>query len=108
MVEYNCLRCGYVAKQKNHLVNHLKRKNICKPILEDISIETIKKMYGFEINEKSLQNSSKFLQNSSEIPPNDLLQKSSTIFFPNPSILNASFETKCFNFSIDIFSQSNP
>ena len=42
MVEYKCLRCGYTAKQKNHLINHLKRKNICRPLLENISIEKIK------------------------------------------------------------------
>ena len=30
------------------------------------------------------------------------------IFFPNPSILNASLDTKCFNFSIEILSQSYP
>ena len=35
-------------------------------------------------------------------------QKFSTIFFPNPSILNASLETKCFNFSIAIFSHLYP
>jgi DNA ligase (NAD+) len=35
-------------------------------------------------------------------------QKFSTIFLPKPSILNASLETKCFNFSIAIFSQSYP
>jgi len=39
MVEYICNRCGYNAKQKINLVRHLNRKNICKPILEDISIE---------------------------------------------------------------------
>ena len=32
-------------------------------------------------------------------------QKFSTIFFPKPSILKASLDTKCFNFSIAIFSQ---
>ena len=31
-------------------------------------------------------------------------QNFSTIFFPNPSIFNASFDTKCFMFSIAIFS----
>ena len=31
-----------------------------------------------------------------------------TIFFPKPSILKASFETKCFNFSIETFSHSKP
>ena len=33
-------------------------------------------------------------------------QKDSTIFFPRPSILNASLETKCLIFSIEILSQS--
>ena len=50
MVKYICNRCGYVAKQKSHLLNHLNRKNICVPLLEDISIEEIKFMYGFEMN----------------------------------------------------------
>jgi len=35
-------------------------------------------------------------------------QKFSTIFLPKPSILKASLETKCFNFSITIFSHSYP
>ena len=33
---------------------------------------------------------------------NFFVQKFSTTFFPNPSILNASFETKCFSFSFNI------
>jgi hypothetical protein len=48
MIEYKCNRCGYNAKQKINLMRHLNRKNICRPILEDISIENIKKHYGFE------------------------------------------------------------
>ena len=48
MVEYICNRCGYNAKQKINLMRHLNRKNICSPLLEDISIENIKKHYGFE------------------------------------------------------------
>ena len=39
---------------------------------------------------------------------NFIFQKFSTIFFPKPSILNASFDTKCLIFSIAIFSQSYP
>ena len=49
MVQYICNRCGYVGKQKSHLLNHLNRKNICMPLLDDISIEEIKFLYGFEI-----------------------------------------------------------
>jgi len=47
MVEYVCNRCGYNAKQKINLVRHLNRKNMCQPLLEDISIENVKKKYGF-------------------------------------------------------------
>ena len=48
MIEYKCFRCGYNAKQKINLMRHLNRKNICRPLLEDISIENIKKHYGFK------------------------------------------------------------
>ena len=51
MVEYLCYRCGYIGKQKCHLLQHLNRKNICKPALDDISIEEVKFYYGFEIKE---------------------------------------------------------
>ena len=53
MVEYNCCRCGYIASQKINLRHHLNRKNICKPLLADISIEDIKKYYGFIDTEDS-------------------------------------------------------
>ena len=49
MVEYICNRCGYNAKQKINLVRHLNRKNICSPLLEDISIEEVKNYYGLKI-----------------------------------------------------------
>tara|TARA_B100001142_G_scaffold301327_1_gene326849 strand:+ start:117 stop:977 length:861 start_codon:yes stop_codon:yes gene_type:complete len=59
---------------------------MCAPLLEDISIEEIKSMYGFENSSKILQNpskippkSSKILQNPSENPPEDFLQNSSKI-----------------------------
>ena len=45
---YNCVRCGYETRHKVHFINHLHRKNMCKPILEDISIEIIKKHYDLE------------------------------------------------------------
>ena len=48
MVEYKCFRCGYQASQKCNFKNHLNRKNICKPILENISIEEIKIIYKFD------------------------------------------------------------
>ena len=48
MVEYKCFRCGYVASQKCNFKNHLNRKNICKPVLDDISIEDVKIIYKLE------------------------------------------------------------
>ena len=38
---FTCLRCGYVTNLKANLKKHLKRKTICKPILQDISINQI-------------------------------------------------------------------
>ena len=54
-MKYECLRCGFIAKQKIHLENHLNRKNKCAPILEPISIEDIKIFYGFTNNSDSTQ-----------------------------------------------------
>jgi len=65
MIEYICHRCGYNAKQKINLTRHLNRKNMCAPILEDISIEDIKTHYGFEINSTIHQNPPK----STKTPP---------------------------------------
>jgi len=51
-MKYSCLRCGLDFKQRCHLENHLNRKNICEPILEPMSIEEVKKTYGFNILNK--------------------------------------------------------
>ena len=63
MIEYKCFRCGYEASQKIGLVRHLKRKNMCKAILDDISIESMVNYYGFEIP----KNSTKIHQNPPKI-----------------------------------------
>ena len=55
MVLYLCHRCGYETKHKGSFVTHVNRKNICKPILDDISIKTIIKMYNLDVNKKSPQ-----------------------------------------------------
>ena len=69
MVDYSCLRCGYIASQKINLKHHLNRKNICNPILEDISIEEVKKHYGFINSTKIHQNPPKLHQNPPKSPP---------------------------------------
>ena len=55
MVLYLCHRCGYETKHKGSFVTHVNRKNICKPILDDISIQTIIKMYNLDVKKKSPQ-----------------------------------------------------
>ena len=68
MVNYECFRCGYIASQKNNLRNHLNRKNICNPILDNVSIELIKNYYGFETKP---QDTPKLHQTSTKIHQND-------------------------------------
>ena len=48
MVNYECKRCGYTTKHKGSFINHLERKNICIPVLEDISIETMYENYNLK------------------------------------------------------------
>lgn len=66
MVYYICNRCGYETKFKSSLVNHLNRKNICKPLLDDVSIEDIKNHYGLEIIENTTISDSKLQENKLE------------------------------------------
>ena len=69
-MKYYCLRCGLDFKQKNHFLGHLNRKNICTPILEPISMEEVKKRYGFEnIKEDVTPKGSEWLQNDFEMAP---------------------------------------
>ena len=48
---YKCKRCGFICDQKNGLRRHLNRKIQCKPVLEDIDIETLK----HELDDKSIK-----------------------------------------------------
>jgi len=57
MVNYECKRCGYNTKHKGSFINHLNRKKICIPILEDASIESLKYQYRISNPEKLQQNS---------------------------------------------------
>ena len=117
MVCYICKRCGYIGTQKSNIKNHLNRKNICLPLLEDISIEEMKKMYGFINSSKSLQNPPKPsknppkpLQNPSEInfenslqnppknlqnPPKSLQNPSKTLQNPSKTLQNDSNKACC-------------
>ena len=52
MVNYECNRCGYVTKHKANFITHLERKNICAPLLEDVSIEIIYEKYNLKKTKK--------------------------------------------------------
>ena len=68
MVNYTCKRCGYNTKHKASFKNHLNRKNICNPLLENISIEDIKNMYNIQFPQ---QITPKQHLNSTQIAPFD-------------------------------------
>tara|TARA_Y100000746_G_C15440003_1_gene422406 strand:+ start:604 stop:1698 length:1095 start_codon:yes stop_codon:yes gene_type:complete len=52
MVLYECFRCGYSTNLKGNMNHHLNRKNVCKPLLEDIDIIDVKMYYGFKLQTK--------------------------------------------------------
>ena len=68
MSNYDCERCGLDFKTKQILIKHLKRKNICLPLLNDIDpifqIQILSKKDGINCsdcngifkNEESLRN----------------------------------------------------
>ena len=52
MVYYECQRCGYNTTLRGNIKQHLNRKNICEPILDNISIEEMKEIYNLNENDK--------------------------------------------------------
>lgn len=48
---HTCRRCGYNSEDRSHFLRHLKRKNPCRAILEDVSVEDMLKEYGRKYNE---------------------------------------------------------
>ena len=49
MVVFNCGRCGYTTTHKGTFKNHLRRKNICHPIIQEISRSDIAKLYNMSL-----------------------------------------------------------
>ena len=68
MVYYECQRCGYNTTLKGNIKHHLNRKNVCEPILDNISIEQMKDIYNLNETSKNPQNNSNLLTNTSQIP----------------------------------------
>ena len=51
---FTCKRCGFETKLKTNLASHLKRKNICNPIISDISINDLLKEITKEKNNSNI------------------------------------------------------
>jgi len=64
---YECSKCNKVFNQKSHYENHLRRKNPCKIIINDVLItNNIKKKFNTEIPQNcaiSVDNTTKLTQN---------------------------------------------
>ena len=60
-------------------MRHLNRKNICNPILEDISIEEVKKHYGFIHSTPNPPKSTKITPKSTKSSTKNFHQKNTKI-----------------------------
>ena len=72
MVYYECQRCGYNTTLRGNIKHHLNRKNICQPILDNISIEEMKDIYNLNEINKIHQNNTIYTKNTpifNEITP---------------------------------------
>ena len=90
MVVYSCPRCLYKTKQRRDIRKHFMRKNPCRIIAEDISIEQcFQRVLGEEYKKtlKFPQNPSKKEENPSFSLKKTLKSPSKSLNFPqNPSI----------------------
>ena len=88
MVYYECQRCGYNTTLRGNIKQHLNRKNICEPILDNISIEEMKEIYNLNETSKITSNNSNIL-----ICPSKKLQK------PQKNVVNKQCSYCCKEFS---------
>ena len=88
MVYYECQRCGYNTTLRGNIKQHLNRKNICEPILDNISIEEMKEIYNLNETSKITSNNSNSL-----ICPSKKLQK------PQKNVVNNQCSYCCKEFS---------
>ena len=84
MVYYECQRCGYNTTLRGNIKQHLNRKNICEPILDNISIEEMKEIYNLNETSKITLNNSNIL-----ICPSKKLQK------PQKNVVNKQCSYCC-------------
>jgi hypothetical protein len=54
MSKYACLRCGFIAKTKQKYVKHLSRRNLCEPIVADISLKIEYEKYNIKLPKEKI------------------------------------------------------
>jgi hypothetical protein len=72
MNKYNCDRCGFSTQYRGNFKKHIFRKNVCKPKLEDINIDEIRKKYGFNKHSELTPKHSELTPKHSELTPKKL------------------------------------
>ena len=50
MPTYSCLRCGFETNVKYNYIRHINRKRVCKPTINNISIELIRNYFNKKNN----------------------------------------------------------
>ena len=100
MVLYLCHRCGYETKHKGSFVTHVNRKNICKPILANCSIENVANINNIDITNIQQKNIHKNPQNLHKNPQNDdpKMEKNQDKNLHNFPQSAPQFSTKIHNF----------
>ena len=93
MVQYLCNRCGYATKFRSSFINHLKRKNVCFSIQDDVSIESIAKQYHIDLSSK---NDSKMIPfDSKNIPKYSKMIPFDSKMIPFDSKMNFKANNQC-------------
>ena len=93
MVQYLCNRCGYSTNHRGCFINHLKRKNVCPSLQEDVSIESITKQYNIELYSK---NDSKMIPfDSKNIPKYSKMIPFDSKMIPFDSKINFKANNQC-------------
>ena len=81
---------GYNTTLRGNIKQHLNRKNICEPILDNISIEEMREIYNLNETSKITSNNSNCL-----ICPSKKLQK------PQKNVVNKQCSYCCKEFSMN-------
>ena len=80
MVNYSCKRCGFNTNIRTKYYDHLRKKNTCKTLLSEVSIEYLKQELDVYIASK---NKIEIDPKSYSLLPHNLLTNPSQIYSQN-------------------------